>query len=171
MLFRSVLGSLVSTCCLRCIGKDVDRLSDVHTGLELPLNSIITTIIITALLSLINLGSATVLNSITSLTTTALLSSYMCSIGCMIWRRSSNQPLLPAAFSLGRWGLPINIASEMFLVVTFVFAFFPTSPAPGGADMNWNILIYGAVVVGSLLYYLRARHTYVGPVEYVRKLE
>lgn len=135
------------------------------------MNAILTTIVITGLLSLINIGSATALNSITSLTTAALLSSYMCSIGCMIWRRVTNQPLLPSKFSLGRWGLPINVASELFLVVTFVFSFFPTSPLPVPAEMNWNILIYGAVVLGSLLYYFRAKHRYVGPVEYVRKLE
>ena len=144
---------------------------DVHRGLELPLNSITTTIIITSLLSLINLGSATALNSITSLSTTALLSSYMCSIGCMIWRRVTNHRLLPSKFGLGRWGLPINIAAEAYLVVAFFFAFFPTEHYPDPDDMNWNILIYGVVVVGSLLYYIRARHNYDGPVEYVRRLE
>lgn len=38
--------------------------------------------------------------------------------------------------------------------------------------MNWNILIYGFVVVFSLVYYvLYGKKQYVGPVEYVRKLE
>lgn len=146
--------------------------TEVHPGLELPLNAILTTVVVTALLSLINLGSAAALNSITSLTTAALLSSYLCSIGCMIWRRATGQPLLPSKFRLGpRWGLAVNVAAEAFLVVTFVFSFFPAAPRPAPADMNWNIVIYGAVVVGSLLYYARARRRYVGPVEYVRKLE
>lgn len=130
---------------------------------------------VTALLSLINLGSAAALNSITSLTTAALLSSYLRSIGCTIWRRATGQPLLPSKFGLGRqwWGgLAVNVAAEAFLVVAFVFSFFPAAPRPApAADVNWNIVIYGAVVVGSLLYYARARRRYVGPVEYVRKLE
>lgn len=130
------------------------------------------TMVVTSLLALINIGSATALNSITSLATTALLSSYLCSIGCMIWRRSTGHPLLPSHFSLGPWGLSINIVSETFLVIAFVFAFFPPTPDPAARDMNWNIVIYGAVVVGSLAYYVaKARHHYVGPVEYVRKLE
>lgn len=130
------------------------------------------TMVVTSLLALINIGSATALNSITSLATTALLSSYLCSIGCMIWRRGTGHPLLPSYFSLGRWGLSINIVSEVFLVVAFVFAFFPPTVNPVAKDMNWNIVIYGAVVIGSLSYYaLKARHHYVGPVEYVRKLE
>lgn len=68
--------------------------------------------------------------------------------------------------------MAVNIASEAFLIFAFVFAFFPMSPNPSADVMNWNILIYGVVVVGSVLYYfLRGRHRYVGPVEYVRKLD
>jgi uncharacterized ParB-like nuclease family protein len=37
--------------------------------------------------------------------------------------------------------------------------------------MNWNILIYGVVVLFSLVYYaFSGTHRYVGPVEYARKL-
>ncbi|KKY37784.1 putative gaba-specific permease [Diaporthe ampelina] len=139
---------------------------------ELPMNAIVVTFVTSALLSLINIGSATALNSITSLSTNALLSSYICSIGCMIWRRWTGAPLLPSHFSLGRWGLALNIASIAFLISAFVFAFFPMSPKPSADVMNWNVLIYGVVVVGSVLYYfLKGRHRYVGPVEYVRKLD
>lgn len=139
---------------------------------ELPMNAIAVTFVTSALLSLINIGSATALNSITSLSTNALLSSYICSIGCMVWRRWTGAPLLPSHFSLGRWGLTLNIASVAFLISAFIFSFFPMSPKPSADVMNWNVLIYGVVVVGSVLYYfLKGRHRYVGPVEYVRKLD
>ncbi|KAK8091325.1 GABA-specific permease [Apiospora phragmitis] len=144
----------------------------VHPGYNLPINSIITTLIVTVLLTLIPIGSPVALNSLTSLGTNAILSSYMCSTGCVLWRRLTGLPLLPSKFSLGRWGLAINIISEMFLVVFFVFAFFPPVPEPALDLMNWNILIYGVSVIGSLVYYgLSARKRYVGPVEYVRKLD
>lgn len=138
---------------------------------DLPVNSIVVTFITSVLLSLINIGSSVALNSITSLATNALLSSYICSIGCVIWRRVTKNPLPASKFSLGRFGLTINIVSEMFLIVMFVLAFFPSVPHPSVAEMNWNILIYGVTVVFSLLYYFfYGRHKYVGPVEYVRKL-
>lgn len=138
---------------------------------ELPINSIIITFITTSLLSLINIGSPTTLNTITSLQTSALLSSYICSIGCMTWRRLTNQPLPPSAFSLGKYGLAVNIISELLLVVMFILTFFPTTPKPEMASMNWSIVMYGGVVVLSLVYYVfRGRFRYVGPVEYVRKL-
>lgn len=147
-------------------------LAKVSPSLELPLHSIIVTFVSSALLSLINIGSSVALNSVVSLTTNASLSTYMCSIGSILWRRWTGAPLLPSPFSLGSWGLAINIASELFLVVFFVFSFFPATPNPTPATMNWNILIYGVVVVFSLVFYLlRGRHRYVGPVEYVRKLE
>lgn len=146
--------------------------SRVSSKWNVPLNSIICTFLTTSLLSLINLGSSAALNSITSLATNALLSSYICSIGCLIWRRTTGQPLLPSKFVLGRWGLAVNIASEVFLVVAFVLAFFPVENNPEAASMNWNILIYGVVVMFSLVYYVfRGRHRYAGPVEYVRKME
>lgn len=94
--------------------------ANVSPKWNLPLNSIFFTFFATIVLSLINLGSSTALNLITSLATNALLSSYICSIGCMIWRRVTNAPLLPSPFNLGRYGLLINILSEIFLIFAFV---------------------------------------------------
>lgn len=144
----------------------------VTPGTDIPLRAIIFTFMTASLLSLINIGSSIALNSVVSLATNAILSSYICSIGCLIWRRLTNSPLLPSPFSLGRWGVVFNICAEIFLVIFFVCSFFPATPNPTAATMNWNILIYFSVVFFALAYYLvRGRHEYVGPVEYVRKLE
>lgn len=138
---------------------------------DLPINSIAVTFVTSSLLSLINIGSPTALNSITSLATTSLISSYICSIGCITWRRLTNGPLPDSKFTLGKFGLAINITSELFLILMFVLAFFPPIPNPDASSMNWNIVIYGGVVAFSLIYYVfRGRHRYVGPVEYVRKI-
>lgn len=145
--------------------------SSVPAGWDVPINSILTTFLITALLSLINIGSTVALNSITSLATTSILSSYIVSIGCMIWRRCTKSPLLPSKFSLGRWGLAINIASEAFLLVIFVLAFMPPNANPTASQMNWNIVIYGGIAIFSGIYYwFRGTHQYEGPVVYVRNL-
>ncbi|OAA81607.1 Amino acid/polyamine transporter I [Akanthomyces lecanii RCEF 1005] len=146
--------------------------ANVPAGWDVPINSILTTFLITSLLSLINIGSTAALNSITSLATTSILSSYIVSIGCMIWRRWTNSPLLSSKFSLGRWGLAVNIASEAFLVVIFILAFMPPNPNPSAEEMNWNIVIYGGIAIFSVIYYLfRGRHQYEGPVVYVRALQ
>lgn len=144
----------------------------VPTGWDVPMNAIFTTFLFSSLLSLINIGSPIALNSITSLATTSLLSSYICSVGCMVWRRWTGAPMLPSKFSLGRYGLAINVGSVIFLVVVFVLAFFPQNPNPTPDLMNWNIVIYGAVTLFSLAFYVyRGSRRYDGPVAYVRTLE
>lgn len=139
---------------------------------QVPQNAILVTFIITSLLSLINLGSAVAFNSITSLSTCALLTAYLVCIGCMIWRRVTNASLLPSPFSLGRYGLAVNIIAMVFVVIFLLLAFFPEYQNPTVETMNWNIVIYSGVTLFSLIYYfLYGRHVYAGPVEYVRKLE
>lgn len=98
------------------------------------------------------------------------MTTYMISISCAALKRVRGQPLLPSTFSLGRWGLPLNIVVVLFLFFLRIFAYFPTVPSPAPADTNWAILGYGSVIMVALVYYVfRGRHRYVGPVEYVRK--
>ncbi|KAL1644654.1 hypothetical protein SLS61_008706 [Didymella pomorum] len=145
-------------------------LSRVRPGWDIPLNSVIVSFVIAITLSLINIGSSVAFNSIASLGTCALLSSYVISITCMFVKRWNAEHLLPCKFSLGRAGIWINGISVVYLCVALVFAFFPTFPRPTPDLMNWNILIYGVVVVFSVAYfYLKGRKVYVGPVEYVNK--
>ena len=82
-----------------------------------------------------------------------------------------NQPLLPSHFKFGRMtGLIMNGLSLAFLVVIFIFCFFPPIPNPPPEVMNWACVVYSGVLLLALVYYLlRARHKYDGPVEYVRK--
>lgn len=139
---------------------------------QLPQNAILLTFATTSLLSLISLGSASAFNDITSLSTCALLTAYMVCIGCMIWRRLTNAPLLPSPFSLGRFGLAVNIIAEVFVVIFLVLAFFPEYKDTTAETMNWNIAIYAGVTLFAQVYYFfYGSHVYVGPVEYVRKLE
>lgn len=126
--------------------------------------------VLAVLLSLINIGSTAAFNIITSLGTGALLSSYIVSVSCVTLKRLRGEPLLPSQFSLGRSGLPINIISVLFLILVFVMTFFPQTPHPEAVAMNWNILVFGAIVIFSVVYFLiRGRYRYAGPVEYVKK--
>ena len=131
-----------------------------------------TTLIITCLIALIPIGSTIAYNNITSLGLGALLSSYIICIGCVTLRRVRKQELLPRRFNLGAFGLPINLLSLAFLLLLFVMIFFPTLPHPTPQSMNWAVLMYGGVMILSLVYFLiEGRKSYDGPVEYVRKLD
>lgn len=108
--------------------------------------------------------------NIASLSTGAIMASYIVSISCIALKRIRGEQLLPSKLNLGRAGLPINIASIVFLVFVFIFSFFPMGPKPTAAGMNWSCLMFGVTVLYSLGYYVvKGRHVYVGPVEYVRK--
>ncbi|KAF2668448.1 amino acid transporter [Microthyrium microscopicum] len=146
--------------------------SYVPKGIDIPLNAVVLTLVVSALLALINIGSSTAYNNITSLGLGALLSSYLISIGCVTLKRWRNEKLLPRRFDLGRWGFTINIMSLLFLLFVFIMCFFPATPLPAPASMNWAILIYGVVMLFSLgFFWLKGRHVYHGPVEYLRRID
>ncbi|KAL2404101.1 putative amino-acid permease [Exophiala dermatitidis] len=144
----------------------------VRPGWDVPMNSIVVSFVVSCLLALINIGSTIALNNITSLSLVAILSSYIVSTGCIFWKRLTRQPLLPAKFTFSRpVGLFLNGFSLLFLIFAFIFAFWPANVDPTVAEMNWSALIFGAVLIFAVLdYFIRARHVYDGPVEYVRRL-
>jgi choline transport protein len=125
---------------------------------------------ITVLLSLINIGSTVAFNAIASLGTAALISSYIVSISCITIKRYRRQKLPAARWSLGKLGGPINVLSVLYLIIVFIFSFFPETAIVDAASMNWNILIYGFTIAFAIVWFFaRGKHQYAGPVEYVRK--
>ncbi|KAK6845408.1 amino acid transporter [Apiospora arundinis] len=148
-------------------------LATVRDGWDIPINAVMTTLIITALLSLIIIGSSIAFNVITAIGQVGLYTSYIITLIAIIIRRFSRRQrgtLPPSRFDLGKAGLPINLGALAFLVVMFPFLFFPTAPNPSPAGMNWSCLVYSVVVIFAMMYYFfKGRHIYKGPVEYVRK--
>jgi choline transport protein len=58
----------------------------------------------------------------------------------------------------------------LFLILVYVFAFFPLATPVTLATMNWSSLIYGAVVIFSVChYFVFGKHAYEGPVVLVNK--
>lgn len=101
-------------------------IAHVHPTLHIPANAIGLTCIITCLLALINIGSSVAFNAIISLQVVALMFSYTISITCVLYRRIKHPELLPnARWSLGRWGVPINVGGVCYSSFgEFDFCFF-----------------------------------------------
>ena len=75
-----------------------------------------------------------------------------------------------ARWSLGRWGVPFNIISLIYLAIVFVISFFPPNREVGAEDMQWSSLIFGSVVIFSIVYYYAVgKNHYDGPVVLVKK--
>jgi choline transport protein len=141
-------------------------------GWNIPLRAVCISLVVSSLLACINLGSSTALNAINSLGGVSILTSYFITISCLIWRRVAGRPLPPRRWSLGRFGLAINIAALLFLLPVWFFAFWPLATPVTPANMNWSSTMFGGTISFALVYYaVRARHQYVGPVLQVKREE
>ena len=89
-----------------------------------------TTTVLAAALSVINIGSTIAFSQITSLGLSALLSSYLVSISCIALKRIRKEPLLESYFGLGRSGLVINVTSLLFVLLAYIMIFFRPDISP-----------------------------------------
>lgn len=95
-------------------------LSQVSERYFFPTRAIACTIMVTIVLSLILIGSSLAFNIIATLFGVALLGSYLTSISTLVYRRFSGTPLPQTRVSLGKFGLPINVATIVFDIFAFV---------------------------------------------------
>ena len=138
--------------------------------MHIPLRAVLVSMSITYIVSMINIGSTAALNAIVSLCVVSLLTSYYMTIACLVWRRLKGEPLPARRWSLGRYGLAIIIVSLRFLTPIYFFAFWPLSTPVEPESMNWAVVMYGGIVIWSLVYYaVWGRHSYVGPVMVVKR--
>lgn len=144
--------------------------SKIYPKSAIPLNAIIISLIICVLLSLINIGSTAALNAILALDLTALLSSYILSIGCLLLKRLRGEPIPHREWSLGKAGMAINIAALCWLFPVLVFTLFPSTVPVTPDGMNWGCLLFGFMVLFASGYYvIKGRHVYVSPRERLRR--
>lgn len=145
-------------------------LSKVRPNSGVPANSVYVTLVFTCIIALIVIGSTTAFNIILSVSATGLFTSYLTVIGTVLAKRIRGDAFPASKFNLGKFGFVANILAICFLLVAYVFLFFPAVPDPDAPSMNWACLVYGVVVIFAFGYYLvKGRHEYDGPVEYVRK--
>src|SRR5277367_5215303 len=106
------------------------------------------------MISLINIGSNLVLGIILSIFNSALMSSYMITIGCILLHRLQSRRLPPSRYSLGKWGSSTNAAALIYLLPVFIFSFFPSTPKPTPATMNWAVVMVGGPIILATVYYV-----------------
>lgn len=92
------------------------------------------------------------------------------SIGSVVLARLKGQKLPHARWSLGRYGLGINIAAVMYSLWAFFWSFWPNSYQPTATSMNYAVVLFGGfIAMSTVLYYVHARHVYDGPVAKVQR--
>lgn len=138
----------------------------VNPGKEIPANAVALTCLISALLALINLGSSAAFNAIISLQVVALMFTYCVSISCVLYRRLRHPHTLPAArWSLGRAGVPLNVAGLAYAVYAFFWCFWPNVTPVDAESFNWAVVMFMGVLGLSLgMFWAKGRKVYRGPV-------
>ncbi|KAH7381576.1 putative GABA permease [Pyrenochaeta sp. MPI-SDFR-AT-0127] len=149
-----------------------DWIAKVDSQKEIPSNAILLSSLIAVLLTLINIGSTTAFYAIVSLQIVSLMFTYTCSITCVLYRRIRHPELLPKArWSLGRWGIPVNIIGVVYTTFSFFWCFWPAFTPATVANFNWSVTIFvGIFIFCLIMYYAKGRRVYKGPVKAVRSV-
>lgn len=158
--------------------------SQVDRRTTVPVRAVILITVCSAAIGLINIGSTTAFNDVVSLVFEAFYVSYLITCGLLLYRRLKGQigeadldgmPSSSAPYTWGPWRLPgwtgtlNNVFAVIYLVIMTFFGFFPTAPEVTPDTMNYSVLVLGAVVIFSLIYYfVGARKTYQGPTVEVK---
>jgi amino acid transporter len=133
----------------------------------MPLNAVLTSLIMSVIIALINIGSAEALGIIFSIYNSALLGSYTITISCVLLHRLQGGKLPPhARYTLGNWGIVVNVLALVFIIPLFVFSFFPPGPNPTPVTMNWaSVMVGGTIIFATAYYIIWGRKSYSPPVE------
>lgn len=133
----------------------------------MPLNAVLTSLIMSVIIALINIGSAEALGIIFSIYNSALLGSYTITISCVLLHRLQGGILPPhARYTLGKWGIVVNVLALVFIIPLFVFSFFPPGPNPTAVTMNWaSVMVGGTIIFATAYYIIWGRKSYSPPVE------
>jgi choline transport protein len=87
----------------------------------------------------------------------------------MITKRLKHDKIPFGPWTLGRWGLPVNLFAAAYGLITVVFTFFPPSVPVERESMNYSSVVYvGVVVLGVVYYGVRGRRGYRVPVGRMR---
>ena len=119
----------------------------IHPRLNIPLNALLLVGFVCILLSLINIGSSTAFNALISLPLISLYWSYFIPILFIAIRKIQGRHPNYGPFKLGKWGLPINILSCIYILWIECFVGLPTVLPVTGSTMNYAAPILGGIVV------------------------
>jgi len=130
------------------------------------------------LILVVNIGSPEIFTAVTSVAIIMIYIAYLLVTGPMLIKRLRGQYGADAKaagyFSMGRWGLPVNIVAVVWGALMALNLAWPREDVYGEGLLAWTAFIFiGAVVLIGLAWYrLRGRH-HVGtlPEHLAKQLE
>ncbi|OJJ55952.1 hypothetical protein ASPSYDRAFT_182877 [Aspergillus sydowii CBS 593.65] len=115
---------------------------------KIPLRALFLVASLIVAISFIQIGSTAAFNAILSLSTLGLYISYLIPLVLLVLKRfMAPQDIPRGTFSLGRWGLPINLLAILFATYFAIFLPFPATIPVTGENMNYAGPVLGFVMV------------------------
>ncbi|TPX11722.1 uncharacterized protein E0L32_007459 [Thyridium curvatum] len=139
----------------------------VDPALQVPVNAVYLTAIISSLITLLVFGPTTVLNGVFGASAVCFFFSYGLPIWLLMWRGRKSLPER-RYFNLGRLGFPLNFLTLCWQLLSVVFLCFPLYQPVTASNMNWAsaAAIVGFVVFG-FNWFLYAKKHYRTPTRLV----
>ena len=135
---------------------------------RIPVRSIVLITFVACLLGLVNIGSSTAFNAFTSLPLVGHYTSYLLPITLLVVRRFGRKEIPWGPWTLGRWGLAINLVAITYSVVLILFAVFPPFLPVSAGNLNYAGIIFGAaMVLCTIMWFAYGRKAYCGPIREV----
>jgi choline transport protein len=132
--------------------------SKIDPKLRIPVRSIWLPIGIVMLLALLNIGSSIAFSVIVALSTLGLYQSYMTSILCVLYARYTGTFITSTTdtptWSLGRYGVYINIVAVIYTAYMMVFLCFPAFLPITAAGFNYALPINAFVQIIALVWWV-----------------
>lgn len=146
-------------------------LSQVNESTKLPIYTICLSTVISLLLALINIGSSTAFNALTSLVVATFYSTFVISASVLLHKRLTTPTgyIHYGPFSLGRFGVPIIVISIIYSLFGVFFSFWPPTPEPTAVTMNWSIVVFTGTLILSMIFWAAyGRKHYKGQLVEIR---
>ncbi|KAI8066553.1 amino acid/polyamine transporter I [Gongronella butleri] len=135
---------------------------------DIPHRALILEFFIVSIMILPAFGSPIFWSAIMAAAVICINVSYGSPMFCrLIWKRDLK---FTGPFNLGRFSLPLNVISVVWIVFFAVILCIPAKNPTTAATMNYASLMIGAVVIFSLVFWMiRGRHFYKGPMQNVHE--
>ena len=134
----------------------------------IPIRAIILITFTACLPGLVNIGSSAAFNALTSLALIGHYTTYILPITLLFLRRLAKKDILLGPWTLGRWGLVINLIVMAYSAMLIVIMVFPPYQPVNAENINYSSLIFGAaLLVSTGLWFIYGRRVYSGPVKEV----
>lgn len=129
---------------------------------EIPLWGLVLSTVVDCLLGLIYFGSTAAFNSFTGVATICLSASYGLPILISVLR--GRKMVKTSTFSLGRFGMAINITTLLWILLAVFLFCMPVSLPVDATTMNYASVVFaGFASISVVWYFVRGRKEFKGP--------